>query len=218
MFLGHFGVGLAAKPAAREASLGTLFLASQFLDLLWPTFLLLGLERVEIEPGATALIPLDFTHYPWSHSLLAVVGWSVLFALVYFAVRRAVVPALVCGGLVASHWLLDLLTHQPDLPLVPGGTTLVGFGLWNHPVAAIALEVALFALGVFLYLRATRPVDRTGTVAFWFLVAFLGIIHAANLLGPPPPSVTAIAWTGQAQWLLVAWAYWIDRHREVRGV
>ena len=98
MFIGHFGVGLAAKPAAKQVSLGTLFLASQFLDLLWPTFLLLGLETVKIAPGATKLTPLEFTHYPISHSLRAVAGWSVLFGAIYFAIRRSILPAVVCGS------------------------------------------------------------------------------------------------------------------------
>jgi len=213
MFIGHFGVGLAAKPIARRTSLGTLFLASQFIDLLWPTLLLLGLETVQIVPGATKLTPLEFTHYPISHSLLAVVGWSVLFALVYLIVRRSLRAAVLCGILVTSHWLLDALVHKPDLPLVPGGTTRVGLGLWNMPIAAITLEFAIFLFGVFLYLRATKSKDKIGTIGFWLLVVFLVVIHAANLKGPPPPSVNAIAWIGQAQWLLVAWAYWVDRHR-----
>ncbi len=215
MFIGHFALGLAAKPAAPRASLGTLFLATQLIDLLWPTLLLLGLETVAIVPGATAVTPLEFTHYPITHSLLAVVGWAVLFAGVYFALRRWVVGAVVCGALVVSHWLLDLLTHAPDLPLAPGGSARLGLGLWNHPVLAIGLELGLFAAGIVLYLRATRARDRAGNLILGGLVAFLLLVHLSNLFGPLPPSVTAIAWVGQAQWLLVAWAYWADRHREV---
>lgn len=218
MFIGHFGVALAAKPAARQTSLGTLFLAGQFIDLLWPSLLMAGLETVAIAPGATRVTPLEFTHYPISHSLLAVVIWAVLFAGVYLAIRRALLPALVCGGLVVSHWLLDLLTHKPDLPLYPGASTRVGLGLWNYPAPAIALEAGLFALGVYLYLRTTRASDRVGTLAFWSLIAFLALVYAGNVLGPPPPSVDALAWVGQAQWLLVVWGYWVDRHREVRAL
>lgn len=217
MFIGHFGVGLAAKPAARQVSLGTLFLAAQFLDLLWPTLLLLGVESVEITPGITELVPLEFTHYPVSHSLLAVAAWSLLFGGAYFVARRSKVSALICAGLVASHWFLDALTHRPDLPLVPGGVARIGFGLWNQPALAILLESFVFAAGVALYLRATRPSDRVGTVGFFSLIGFLVLVYLGNLFGPPPPSVDAIAWTGQAQWLLVVWAYWIDRHREPVG-
>ena len=220
MFIGHFGVGFGAKPAARQTSLGTLFLAAQFIDLLWPTLLLLGIEVVEIAPGDTKLTPLAFVDYPVSHSLLAVVAWSLLVGGVYYAVRRAVMPAVVCGVLVASHWFLDLLVHRPDLPLAPGAPARVGLGLWNHPAVAVGLELLIFAAGLILYLRATRSTDRVGSIGLWSLVVFLGLIYGANILGsvlgPPPPSVGAIAWVGQTQWLLVAWGYWVDRHREGR--
>lgn len=215
MFIGHFGAGFAAKPVARQTSLGTLFFAAQFIDLLWPTLLLLGLESVRIVPGATKVTPLEFTHYPISHSLFAVVVWSVLFGAVYYLVRRSVQAAIVCGGLVASHWFFDALTHQPDLPLAPGGSSRIGLGLWNSPVMAISVELFIFAVGLTLYLRATRPTDRIGSIALWGLVAFLLVVYVMNLFGPPPPSVEAIAWTAQAQWLLVIWAYWVDRHRRL---
>ena len=117
------------------------------------------------------------------------------------------------GALVVSHWVLDLVVHRPDLPLYPGGAR-VGFGLWNSVAGTLVVELAIFGLGVWLYLRTTRAQDRVGAWALWSLVSFLLLIHAANLLGPPPPSVAAIAWVGQAQWLLVLWGYWIDHHRE----
>lgn len=215
MFIGHFGVGFGAKAAAPRTSLGTLFLAAQFVDLLWPMLLLLGLEHVAIVPGITRVTPLDFDHYPISHSLLAVVVWALLFAGVYQISRKYRVGAVVCGLALISHWVLDLIVHRPDLPLVPGSSTLLGFGLWNSLPATLALELSVFGLGLFFYLRTTRPVDRTGSVALWALVAFLLLVFASNILGPPPPSTTAIAWIGQTQWLLIIWAYWIDRHRIV---
>lgn len=215
MFLGHFGVGFGAKAAAPRASLGTLFLAAQFIDLLWPALLLLGVERVRIAPGITAVVPLDFEHYPVSHSLLAVAGWAVLLALAYGFLRRSRRGAIVVGLAVVSHWLLDLLVHRSDLPLYPGSTTLAGLGLWSSHAATLAVELPVFFLGLWLYLRTTAARDATGRWALWGLVAFLLAIHAANLLGPPPPSVEAIAWVGQAQWLLVAWGYWVDAHRRV---
>lgn len=215
MFIGHFGVGFGTKAAAPRASLGTLFLAAQFVDLLWPTMLLLGLEHVAVVPGITRVTPLDFEDYPITHSLLAVVVWAALFAGVYFLAKRYRTGAVVCGLAVVSHWVLDLLVHRPDLPLAPGSSTLLGFGIWNSLPATLALEVAVFGLGLYFYLRTTRATDRTGSVSLWALVGFLLLVYAANILGPPPPSAIAIAWAGQAQWLLIAWAYWIDRHRTV---
>lgn len=212
MFIGHFAVGMGAKALAPRVSLGTLFLAAQFVDLLWPTLLVLGIERVRIDPGATRVTPLDFVYYPVSHSLAITILWGLAFALVYQALRRYPRGAVVLGAAVVSHWLLDAVVHRPDLPLYPGGP-LIGLGLWSTYVGTLAVELPIFAAGVALYLRATRARDATGTWAFWGLVAFLGAIYAANFFSPPPPSVQAIAWVGHAQWLLVAWAYWVDRHR-----
>lgn len=216
MFLGHFAVGFAAKRLAPRTSLGTLFLAAQFIDLLWPVFVLLGIERVRIAPGITTVVPLDFEHYPWSHSLLAVAVWALLFAAVYFFLRRDWRASLALGLAVLSHWLLDFLTHRPDLPLMPGGER-VGLGLWNSLAGTLVVELSLFAVGVWLYLRATKPRDATGRWALVALIIFLVIIYAGNVFGTPPPDAMAIAWVGQAQWLLIAWGYWIDRHRDALG-
>lgn len=213
MFLGHFALAFAAKPLVRRVSLGTLFLAAQFIDLLWPSFLLLGLERVRIEPGAIGLTPLAFEHYPWSHSLLAVLGWAIAFAIIHFALRGNRRSAIVLGALVLSHWWLDLLVHRPDLPLYPGESPLFGLGLWAWPRWVFAFESALFLIGLALYLHVTRARDRAGNWLLGSLVALLLAIHLSNQIGAPPPNVTTLAWVGQAQWLLVALAYWVDRHR-----
>ena len=215
MFLGHFGVGFGAKAAAPKTSLGTLFLAAQFIDLLWPSLLLVGLEKVEIVPGITRVTPLDFTEYPITHSLIAVLVWAALFAAAYYLLRKYPKGAWVCGAAVVSHWVLDLVTHRPDLPLVPGGAMRVGLGLWNSLPATLVVELGIFAIGVWLYTRTTRALDRVGSVALWSLVGFLLVTYFGNLFGPPPPSAKAIAWLAQAQWLLVIWAFWIDRHRAV---
>jgi hypothetical protein len=213
MFIGHFAVGFAAKSLAPRVSLGTLFLAAQFIDLLWPTFLLMGLERVRIEPGATAVTPLVFEHYPWSHSLLAVLGWAAVLAALHFLLVRDRRGAGVLAALVLSHWLLDLLVHRPDLPLLPWAGPVLGLRLWSSLTLTLALEVPLFVLGVWLYGRSTRALDPAGRWGLVGLVLFLFVIYAGNMLGSPPPSVEAIAWIGQLQWLLVLWGYWVDRHR-----
>jgi len=217
MFIGHFGVGFAAKRVAPRASLGVLFLAAQFIDLLWPTLLLLGAERVAIAPGTTLVTPLDFQHYPISHSLLAVLGWAVLVGVGYLALRGTRREALVLALLVVSHWLLDALVHRPDLPLAPFGDARIGLGLWNSMTGTLLVEVPLLAVGAWLYSRATRPRDAAGRWGFRGLVVFLLLIYAGNLFGAPPPSAAAIAWVGQAQWLLVLWGFWLDRHRELCG-
>lgn len=214
MFIGHFGVGFGAKSADRKISLGTLFLAAQFLDLLWPTFLLIGIETVRIDPGNTKMTPLDFTSYPFTHSLLMVCIWGLLFGGVFWLFKKNLRGAVVLGMCVISHWLLDLFVHRPDLPLYPGDSPMLGFGLWNSIIGSTILEGLIFAVGVWLYLRATVAKNRAGLWGFWGLVGFLVLIHLGNIFGPPPPNVTAIAWAGQLQWLFVIWAYWVDRNRK----
>jgi membrane-bound metal-dependent hydrolase YbcI (DUF457 family) len=218
MFIGHFAAAFGAKKLAPEVSLGVLFLACQLADLLWPNLVLLGLERFAIDPGNTALTPLAFESYPYSHSFVGLSIWGASFAGVYWALTRSGPrAAVVIVGLVLSHWLLDVLTHRADMPVTFDASTRIGLGLWNRPVAAIGVEVALYAAGIWLYARSTVPRDRIGRVGFWALVAFLGVVYIANLLGPPPPSTAAVAWSAQGMWLIVAWGYWIDRHRHARG-
>ena len=213
MFLGHFALGFGAKVVARRVSLGALFLAAQFIDLLWPIFLLLGVERVRIEPGATVVTPLVFEHYPYSHSLLAVLGWAVLLGVLYLVLKRDRLGAVVMGALVLSHWLLDLMVHRPDLPLSPWGDAVSGLHLWSSLPLTLGLEIPMFALGVWVYARNTVALDGMGRWGLLGLVLFLFAVYTGNLFGPPPPSTQAIAWVGQLQWLLVLWGYWVDRHR-----
>ena len=214
MFIGHFGLGFGAKRAAPAVSLGTLFTACQFADLLWPTLLLLGYERVEVQQGATLMTPLNFVSYPYSHSLLALCAWGVLFGVAYSVIRQGRIrPAVTIALLVVSHWFLDYVTHLPDLPLTLHGSTRVGLGLWNSVPGTLAAEFALFGIGLAMYLRATKARDRAGSIGLWSLVAFLVIVYIAATFGPPPPTPAAIAWSAQSMWLIVLWGYWIDKHR-----
>jgi hypothetical protein len=216
MFLGHWGVGFGAKSVAPRVSLGTAFLAAQWVDLLWPTLLVAGLETVRVEPGATRVTPLDFVHYPYTHSLVAGIFWAALLGGIHYLGRRSLRAASVIGFAVVSHWFLDLVVHAPDLPLVPGGGPHVGLGLWESLTATAAVEVAVLVAGLALYLRATEPRDRAGSLGLGALAAFLLVVYAANVLGPPPPNAESIAWIGHAQWLLVAAGYGVDRHRRPR--
>jgi membrane-bound metal-dependent hydrolase YbcI (DUF457 family) len=213
MFIGHFGLAFAARRLAPRTSLGTLGAASQWVDLLWPVLLLLGVEQVRIAPGDTAYTSLAFVHYPWTHSLLTSIGWGLLLGMAYRLVTGERRGAWVVGALVASHWVLDFLTHRPDLPVVPWGADKVGLGLWNHVVATVLVEGAIFAGGVFLYASGTRPVRRAGSISLWSLVAFLVAMTVANQLSTPPGEA-AVAWGTLSMWLIVLWMAWIDRLRQ----
>lgn len=213
MFIGHFAVGLAAKRAAPKANLAWLLVAPQLADLLWPIFLLAGWERFRIEPGNTVFTPLAFDWYPWSHSLVMLCFWGAVLSGIYFARNRDSAGAMVLGLAVVSHWALDFATHRADMPLWPGGP-MFGLALWNHKAATLMVECAMFAGGLWIYLRQTRARDRTGSVGLWTFVLILILAYAGNAFGPPPPSTQAVAWVGVATWLLVPWVAWIDKHRE----
>ena len=155
MFLGHFAVAFAARPAAPSVSLGT---------------------------------PLDFVHYPWTHSLLMCALWAAAFGLLYLLIRGNRRGAVVVGAGVLSHWLLDFLVHRPDLPLAPFSETRWGLGIWNSIPATLAIEGALFTAALAYYVRRTRP------------------------------SVQAIAWAGLTGGIITALlGYWLDRHRALRS-
>lgn len=217
MFIGHYALALGAKRIAPSVSLGTLVLAGQLADLLWPTFLVLGLERVEIDPGNTLVTPLNFVSYPYSHSLVMLLIWSGVFAVLYRAIRGPQPAAMVTvAALVLSHFVLDVITHRPDMPITINGTTKIGLGLWNYPGTTLAVESAMFLAGAGLYAAVTRERDRAGKIGLLALVSTLAAIYFAALYGPPPPNTRALASVGHLSWLFVAWAYWIDRHREPR--
>lgn len=216
MFIGHLGVALGAKRFRPDVSLGTLVLAAQFVDVLWPMMLIAGAEHVRIAPGATAVTPLDFYDYPWTHSLLMTVVWAVGFTIVYGMNTGRAGAALVCGGLVVSHWFLDAIVHRPDMPLYPRGEGY-GLGLWNSPVATVAIEAVLFGAGLLLYVRTTRPRDKVGQWGFVGLLTVILAAYLANLQGTAPPSVVALEWAAlSSMLLLIVWTYWVERHRERR--
>ncbi len=218
MFIGHYAVGFASKRVEPGASLAWYVAGASLLDLLFPLFVLLGLESARFAPAETPFLRISLDNYPWTHSLAMAVIWSVLFGLLCGAVTRNRGAALVAGAAVFSHWVLDFITHRPDMALYPGGTARVGLGLWHSTAGTILVEGALYVAGVWIYARATRARDGIGRWALWALVAFLAIGYVSNILSPPPPDPAGFAWFGLILgWLLVAWAWWMDRHREVRG-
>ncbi len=198
MFLGHYGVACALKRAEPKLSLGTLFIAVQLPDLLWGIFVLLGWERARIVPGYTVITPLEFLDYPISHSVVGVVIWSVVAGALYYSwptrdTSRHWQAAAMVALAVFSHYPLDVLVHVADLPLTGNESAKLGLGLWNHPMATLALEALVFVGGLALYLTrgSHRHPVRTGRI----LVVVLLLIgtYLASVYGPPPPSMTAVA-------------------------
>lgn len=212
MFVGHLAVALGAKRLEPRVPLGASVAAAFGLDLLWPILLLLGVEAVRVNPGNTAFTNLAFDSYPWSHSLLAVMGWSGLVALLARGLSRSWRTGILLGGLVLSHWVLDLITHRPDLPLWSGGP-MWGLGLWNSIPGTIVIEASLLAAGLWLYLGTSAARDRTGTWALIALVGLTGLLWVTQPWAPLPGSATTVAAGALILWLLPLWAIWIERHR-----
>lgn len=218
MFIGHFAVGFAAKRFAPRSSEAVLLAAPLLVDILWPFFLLLGWEQVRIDPGNTRFTPFDFVSYPWSHSLLMLCVWATAFGAIYYAIARYWAGAIAIWIGVVSHWVLDWVTHRPDMPLYPGGARY-GLGLWNSITGTMVVEILMFAVGVWMYVQATRAKDRIGRYAFIAYIALLLVIYVANAFGPPPDSVTEVAWAAiAAPVILIPWAWWFDRHRSASSL
>lgn len=216
MFIGHFGLSFAAKKAAPQVSLGTLFIATQFVDILWPFLLVFHIEKVAITPGYTKMNAFEFLYYPYTHSLLMGIVWGAVVGVIYWLFKRDARGAIIVGLCVLSHWFLDLVVHVADLPLTPFGEYKMGLGLWNHVAIELIVETMIFLTGTYIYATFTKPKNKIGKWGFWTLVILLLVFAFSNAFGPTPPDsimilfVSAIILMG----LIISLAYWVDRNRE----
>jgi membrane-bound metal-dependent hydrolase YbcI (DUF457 family) len=214
MFIGHYALGLAAKRAAPGTSLGTLFIAPTLADLLWPFLLLLGWEHSHVVPGPNPFLTLWLDDIRYSHSLLTLAVWGALYGYLSWRRTRDKRAAMVIGLLVVSHWLLDFVTHRPDMPLYPGSPT-IGLGLWNSPTATMIVESLMLLVAVAIYTRATRARDAIGRWGFRALIALLAVSYVVSSITPTPTTQTALAIGGIIfGWVFVLFGWWVDRHRE----
>jgi hypothetical protein len=217
MFIGHYGVSLAAKRWAPRLSLGWLFLAVQGLDLVFATLVLAGIEKLRIVPGRTAYNPYDLYFMPYSHSLLGALGWSVLAALLARALlgRRGTTAALVLGACVFSHWILDVPMHTPDMPLAGNDSPKIGLGLWHHRGLSLAAELIVLAAGTVVWLRATGGLARARVVTIVFLVILTALLLSTPFM-PPPAGPRAFAVSALVAYVALAGlAAWVDHRRDV---
>lgn len=202
MFIGHYGVSFAAKKSAPELPLWLLFLAVQWLDVMWAPLVLLGIEKVRIVPGFTKTNPLDLYFMPYTHSLVAAVLWSAGAFAIYRLLRGRVSQkaAVVLALAVFSHWVLDFIVHIPDLPLYDN-TAKVGLGLWNRPVVALALEVGILFGGMYVYFGSAAGARRVPLIAFGTIMF---AVQAVVFFGPPPAGGAAAAATALVAYALFA--------------
>jgi membrane-bound metal-dependent hydrolase YbcI (DUF457 family) len=217
LFIGHFAVGFAGKKLAPKASLPALLFAALFADILWPVLVAVGAEKVRIAPGNTVYTPLEFVSYPWSHSLLMLLIWGGLIGAFFRKRTDGRRIWAVIAALVVSHWFLDWITHAPDMPVYPGGPGY-GLALWNNVNLTMIIEIAMFAVGVWMYWSVTRARDGIGRWAFGGLVALLLGFFIFDSLDPSAPPSVKMIWTSAliATAVVLAWAAWIDRHRSLK--
>ena len=219
MFVGHFAVAFAAKPVAPRVSLATLIVAAGLADLVWIALFVTGLEQVEIVPGLMAAHPLDHVSVPFSHSLLMDTVWALLFAGLYFLARRDSRGAWVIVAAVLSHWVLDVVTHRPDMQLAPWVPTRFGLGLWHSRVGTFMVEGLLWLAAIVVYLRGTRPNGPAGRYGFSAMIIILTALWLISLRGGAPQSLPALAVVDTVFFAVVlSWAAWMNRARPVRRV
>ena len=216
MFVGHYAASLALKSYEKEASLGVLFLAVQFVDIVFFPLVLLGIERLNFIENYTASTHFELEYMPFTHSLLATLFWAgAAYALFRWVLLKKNSVAVVIALAVFSHWLLDLVVHTPDLPLWSDASTKFGLGLWNHPVMTYALEAILLLGGLWLYLGSTSASSKTGKYGMAIFVLFLLLINVLNIFGPLQGenklwlSITAMA----SYFSFAGVAFWLDKKR-----
>jgi hypothetical protein len=217
MFIGHFGLSFVAKKAAPKVSLATLFVATQFVDILWPFLLVFNVEKVAVVPGYTKTNAFEFLYFPYTHSLLMGVVWGLVTGAVYWLFKRDKQGAIVIGLCVLSHWFLDLVVHVADLPLSPFGDYKVGFGLWNYVVITLMVELLLFVGGAFFYASFTKAKNWIGKWVLWILVILLVLVQFSNTFGPAPSGslMTLLFSFVILMAIIISLAYWVDKNREL---
>jgi membrane-bound metal-dependent hydrolase YbcI (DUF457 family) len=215
MLAGHFAVSLVGKRVEPALSLGTLVFAAMFADVLAFILVSAGIERFRITTDVQRN-RLVGENIVYSHSLLMDTLWGVLLALAYYLWRRRARGAWILFAAVVSHWVLDAVSHRPDMQIGPGIPGVFGLGLWNSIPATLIVEGGMWLLAMVLYVRATRANNRAGRYVFWGGIAILTLAWIGNISTAPSQGGSAVAsalpsliFFGCA----IGWAYWMDRAR-----
>lgn len=216
MFAGHVGAGLAFARVDRRVNVAVFCLAAMLLDAVLWAFVLLGWESVIVPADYASTHFLHFS-FPYSHGLLASLGWSALAGAVAFVwypglSSRKVRGALAVAAVVFSHWILDALVHVPELPVIGAGSAQVGLGLWKHMPFVLSVEGLILAAGLWLFLpgaRLSRP-RKAGLAALGILTLVFTVLGMT--VAAPPPSILAMAAISLLTiGVLCALAYWLGR-------
>lgn len=219
MFIGHYAPAFAAATSPKSPRLGALFVAAQLVDIAFFSFLILGIEKMRMLPGATVMNAMDLYDMPWTHSLAGAIGWGILLAVAVKALGGSWTAGAIGGAVVVSHWLIDLLVHRPDLTLA-GSPPKLGFGLWNHPSIEIPLELAFAFGGLWFFVSRTRATGAAGKWSPWALAIGMTVLQAINWTTPQPteagPAPASTGWLGLfAYGVLAVLAWWVARTRRL---
>ncbi|PWB54542.1 MAG: hypothetical protein C3F06_04070 [Candidatus Methanoperedenaceae archaeon] len=221
MFIGHYGIGFALKKVEPRLSLGLLIFGAIMLDILFGVFLLAGVEHAKIVPGATVVSPFEFYDYPLSHSAVGALVWATAGFLAYWLWptgdrTKRKWPAFVFAAAIFSHFILDVISHTPDMTLFGNNSPGLGLSLWNSLAGTMIVELGLFSIGIALYMSATHSISSSGKYGLSLLVLMLVVFFIANIFGPPPPDMISVGITMTiGQLALVALAFKVDRNRMV---
>ena len=222
MFIGHYAPAFVAASLPRSSRLGPLFVAAQLVDIAYFLFVLLGVERMRLTPGLTAMNAGDFWYMPYTHSLIGSAGFAAAWAIVVRMTGGSWRVAWIGAAVVASHWWLDWLVHAPDLTLLGVGQRH-GLALWNRPMVAMPLELGLTALAVTFYASRTRAHGLAGQVMLALLVSILVTLQLIDWLTPQPanmidPAPATVPLTALAAYTLLALLAFATQHwRRIGG-
>jgi hypothetical protein len=220
MMIGHYAVSLLLKGVNKNASLGMLFIAVQFVDILFLPLTFMGIEHYNIVENFTESTHFELYFMPYTHSLFASFLWASLFCIAYrFTLSKDIANkskiAIVMGVAVLSHWFLDLIVHTSDLPLLINDSTKMGFGLWNNAIGTYLLEAVLLLAGLLMYLKSTKATTFVGKYGMMIFVVLMLIINVNNIFGPPLTNDTTImSISGLIMYFIFSgMAFWLDRKR-----
>jgi hypothetical protein len=217
MFVGHLALALAAKRWEPNVNLAWLVAGVTALDLVWPFFVLAGIETVRIAPGATAFTPFIFESYPWSHSLAMTFVWGLSLVTIARIAKVQASAWTLLAALVLSHWALDVVTHAPDMPIWPGDGPKVGLSLWNSIPATFAIEGAMWVAGIVIYMNTLARKNQRPGWLFWAFVIVCTVMFASLPYTAPPPTVRGVALGGLIGWIVIPWTALADRWRRSKS-
>ena len=194
MLTGHYGPAFIIKAIDKKVALWMLFIAVQVPDIFWGTFILTCIEKARLN---TELLsnPLELYYMPYSHGLLSSLIYSLLAVVLlllfpYFRKNKA--SAWWIGAAIFSHWVLDFLSHRPDLPVI-GNTMKIGLGLWNYPLAAVIVEGGIFLGGAIWYAVKSGGFKRTATWVFWLFISLSLVMSSVRELIMSPVNINSVA-------------------------